>query len=403
MHQPVPQSMTQLGFQQPSNLAQYRSPYPSCPYPSEPLPASVSHGTSSVAVGGPKADVPQPSCPTSLGTPSLAVEDSKADVPRPTQETESIHPTSQATVSRKKKSPFALNRREDLYLLRLCLSNRNHTLYRSTRRRGGTILQRNSTDGALRDSLGRRVKTLVAERKLQIDMLGSEDEDEKRPYIEAIDKWIAINTKVEKRHLRALRALAKRDERASTLLHREQQNSKDLGKVASVGSSGDEGRVGSELDHVGQDNAIGLDTSAPSPALSTPEPRGIEQLHQRREKQARSPSITESSKPSSPSLSSSSRGRRMTPAKRMRLEASVSTSAVDNLTRALTELNRSWVQRGSQKGEEIAARIKLLEEKAENACREGETARLERETARREQELANQKLDKLISFLEPKR
>ena len=63
------------------------------------------------------------------------------------------------------------------------------------------------------------------------------------------------------------------------LLHREQPNSKDLDKVAAVSSSGDEGRYGSELDHIGQNNAISLDTSAPSPALSTPEPREIEQLH----------------------------------------------------------------------------------------------------------------------------
>ena len=64
--------------------------------------------------------------------------------------------------------------------------------------------------------MGRHAKTLVAERELQLDVLGSEDEDEKGPHNKATDKWIAINTKAEKRHLKALRASAKRDERANT-------------------------------------------------------------------------------------------------------------------------------------------------------------------------------------------
>ncbi len=355
-HQAEPQPEPRRG----SSIVRHQSPHPTTSHHPEISTASTTHNT-----------------------PSLKAQNQKASLPLPSRETEALDPLPQATLpqSQRKRTRLKLNRREDTYLLRLCLKRKiSYDLPKHETAWWNQItadFNKWCTRGQAA-SLARHVKQLVSDRELQLDMLGSDEKDEKGPYIEAIDKWITVVRKVEKKRLKAFRKIGEHDEWTKILLQRNRSKQQGREEVVISGSDEECETVG-EVGQTGQTHGSHRfeTNSNTSPAMSsTSRPRRSESLGQWGVKRRRSPSISGSS---DLSFSSSDSSSQRPQTKRARVEDSISTTSIDTLTGAAIKLTQAWVNRTGQKAGDRDARIQRLDMDAQIARQDLELAKQYRE------------------------
>ncbi len=132
---------------------------------------------------------------------------------------------------RRDRKHLLLTKDEDIKLLQLCLQNANSydalkmmtTWWNNIIKEFNKWLTREEVT-----NLSRHVAKLIKERELQLKMLMTGDEDEKGPYIDAIDEWIIIHKSFEddnvtkkktmkKQQMKDKKTQKKRDEWIKTL------------------------------------------------------------------------------------------------------------------------------------------------------------------------------------------